>query len=309
MSKWLPHASAGLRVLAYGVALIAVFGPNMTWGIADSIWPGPCKIGGGVGASTGALVGRCLQALFSLCLLALLARTTGAASSPPRQASTVHPPATWSVALVAPIAAALTGAVSNLATVAPWCPAITGAGASPRYHVLLSVVSGFQEEIAFTGIALLLLLGSGWRAQCCAILISTVARWVMHLYYADHANALRWLLWTAVWSGGGLAVAFVIGHLATKADFDRSRFIVVYAALTAASHSLSNLCPLGFFYGAVLGTGYLLMGLKVLHWITRARFPTRDPFVAFAWLASFRNVRVPQSSEEEDDDSRVASPH
>ena len=250
------------RLMGYVLSLVVVFGGNIIGGVVDWIWLPPCRVGAGVGADTVALVARLIQALQSLCLAVffLPAARTG------RHGGRIgRIPAGWIVVAGACLAYALAGISSEklVALPDPWCTAITGAGAAPHYKVLLDLAAGPQEEIVFTGIALLLLAGCGWRPQCAAIAASVAARGSLHLYYADHRTVWAWMLWAAAWSGGGLLLAFTAARLATRVHIGPRFFAITYTTGVVVAHSLTDMTHLPLIaFSLVIGMASVAVGIS-----------------------------------------------
>ncbi|ORW24566.1 hypothetical protein AWC17_03215 [Mycobacterium nebraskense] len=158
---------------------------------------------------------------------------------------------------------------------AGWCREITSAGADPGYGLLLDIASGPQEEVTFTGVALLLLAGRGWAVQCSAVAISAAARGVLHLYYADHHTVWIWMAWAATWSGGGLLFAFLVDHSARATGMGHRRFTAVYTSGIVAAHSLMNMSWIVVYLAVVAGAFVAVLIDRLRHefWWLASGFP------------------------------------
>ncbi|OBK38557.1 hypothetical protein A5658_03290 [Mycobacterium sp. 1245111.1] len=260
------------RLAGYVASLVVVFGTDMVFGVIEWIWLPPCQVGAGVGAGAGSLVVRLIEAALGLCLAAIF---LPAAAPGPRGDRISRVPAGWFVAAGACLVHALAGAASeSFALPDPWCIAITGAGAAPSYKFLLDLMAGPQEEIVFTGVALLLLAGCGWRPQCAAIAASAMARGSLHLYYADHRTVWAWMLWAAVWSGGGLLLAFMAARIADQVNIGQRFFVIIYTAGIVVAHSLGDITHLRliapFF---VFGIAAVVVGIELWWQTLRQRSP------------------------------------
>jgi hypothetical protein len=139
---------------------------------------------------------------------------------------------------------------------------------------LLDLMAGPQEEIVFTGIALLLLAGCGWRLQCAAIAASAAARGSLHLYYADHRTVWAWMLWAAVWSGGGLLLAFIASRIADQVNIGRRFFAIIYTAGIVVAQSLCDMAHLPFLaFSLVAGIAAMVVGINASLQTLRQRIP------------------------------------
>lgn len=98
----------------------------------------------------------------------------------------------------------------------PWCHVATMQALPPGPAIIDSILAGFQEEFAFTGLAWALCARARMRTQLCALAINIVARLIPHLYYAQMDNVGRWALWVAIWSGGILVFGFAVMRIALR---------------------------------------------------------------------------------------------
>ena len=264
-----------VRLAGYVFSLVAVFGVDMIGGVLGWIWLPACRLGAGVGADTVSLVIRLVQASLSLCLAMLFLHAAGPG---PRRGRIGEVPAGWIVVVGASFAFALAGISSELVALPePWCKAITAAGAAPHYKVLLDLAAGPQEEIVFTGIALLLLSGTGWRMRCAAVATSAVARGLLHLYYADHRTVWAWMFWAGVWSGGGLLLAFAAARLAARVNIGPRYFAITYTTGIVVAHSLTDMTarPLVAPF-LVVGVAFVAVGIGAWWPIIRRRLDGAD---------------------------------
>lgn len=245
----------GVKVLAYTAGLFAVFGPAMVAGVIKWVWPLKCSDAPSAIASNGFdVVDRVLTAVIAGLVLAALLH----AREKPENEPVSRVPSGWSVAFLAATFVFFCNFASTsyrlVATVEPWCEGITGSALPSGVGTAVSVVSGFQEELAFTGFALALFLSSRRRTLAVVVAINVLCRFVLHLYYADHHSVWWWLGWVVIWSGGGLVAAVAVGRKALSRSMSATSLVSVYSIGAAVAHSAYNLSPgiFRFIAGPVL---------------------------------------------------------
>lgn len=273
----------GMKVLAYTAGLFAVFGPAMVAGVVKWIWPLKCSDAPSAIASNGFdVVDRVLTAVIAGLVLAALLHVR----AKPENEPVSRVPSGWSVAFLAATFVFFCNFASTtyrlVATVEPWCEGITGSALPSGVGTAVSVVSGFQEELALTGFALALFLSSRWHTVAIAVAINVLCRFVLHLYYADHHSVWWWLGWVVIWSGGGLVAAIAVGRKALNRSMPTTSLVAAYAIGTAAAHSAYNLSPAIFRFIA----GPVLLAVVVMLVGDGSR-----PWHALWWLAPAQEQR------------------
>ncbi|OMC51899.1 hypothetical protein A5742_17305 [Mycolicibacterium fortuitum] len=234
----------GLKILAYTGGLFAVFGPAMVGGVIKWVRLPDCADASNAIASGGLdVVDRLLTAVIAGLVLAALLH----ARVKQENESVFHVPSGWSVALLAVMFAFFCNFASLsyrlVASVEPWCEGITGSALPSGVGTAVSVVSGFQEEFAFTGFALALFLSSRWHTLGVVVAINMLCRFVLHMYYADHQSVWWWLGWVVIWSGGGLVAAIAVGRQALNRSMPTTSLVAAYSIGAAVAHSAYNLSP------------------------------------------------------------------
>lgn len=233
-----------VKVLAYTAGLFAVFGPAMVGGVIKWVRLPDCRDASNAIASGGFdVVDRVLTAVIAGLVLAALLHAREKQENEPVS----RVPSVWSVALLAAMLVFFCNFASTsyrlVASVKPWCEGITGSALPSGVGTAVSVVSGFQEELAFTGFALALFLSSRWRTVAVVVAINVLCRFVLHLYYADHHSVGWWLGWVVIWSGGGLVTAVAVGRQALNRGMPTTSLVAAYSISTAVAHSAYNLSP------------------------------------------------------------------
>lgn len=239
-SQWWPTA-------AYAYALVVVFGSAAVAGARNWIWLPTCD-------------GRLVQSLFVQQMVVVdrgFAAAIGAvivwaccrAAPPPARPAPARVPGVWSIATLAtfsfPLCFIAAEVYIHLVGAQHWCHQLTADALPPAIQFWTFVASGFEEELTFTGAALVLLLGARKPQLFAVLAVNIAARMSLHLYYADHRTVLLWLGWIVIWSGGGLMVAMAVGRYAMAHGLSRPRFAVIWAVSTACAHSLSNMFGMG----------------------------------------------------------------
>ncbi|WP_048895796.1 hypothetical protein [Mycolicibacterium conceptionense] len=284
----------GVKVLVYTAGLFAVFGPAMVAGVINWVWPLKCSDAPSAIASSGFdVVDRVLAAIIAGLVLAALLH--------PREKQGNEPgsrvPSGWSVAFLAAMFVFFCNFASTsyrlVASVEPWCEAITGSALPSGVGTAVAVVSGFQEELAFTGFALALFLSSRWRTLAVVVAINVLGRFVLHLYYADYHSVWWWLGWVVIWSGGGLVAAVAVGRKALSRSMPTTSLIAVYSIGTAVAHSAYNLSPAIFRFIA----GPVLLAVVMMFVGDGSR-----PWHALWWLAPAqqRRSKEPQIATQQE---------
>ncbi len=247
-------AGAGAKLLMYAAALCAVFGSKLTWSVVDWLWPAACKAPTVLAPALDPLDRILAAAIAALILSAILVATRI------NQCEVDRRPRAWSVALIAGLAFAFPFLLGQeylrRLGIEPWCDALTNDALPSPFRLANEVVSGFEEEIAFTGIPVALLAFSRWPALAAAVAVNVLARSILHLYYTEQATSLWWVGWVAIWSGAVLIVALLAGRQAISMGMPVDRFVVAYTVTAAATHSVSNLV-------GVAGNWLLACGLMV----------------------------------------------
>ncbi|ORX18551.1 hypothetical protein AWC31_14745 [Mycolicibacterium wolinskyi] len=272
----------GVKVLAYTGGLFAVFGPALVAGVINWVRRPDCVDAPNAIASGGFdVVDRVLVAVIAGLVLAALLHVREKQEN--EQVSRV--PSRSSVALLAAVllfGCNFAGTSYRLvASVEPWCQRITGSALPSGVGTAVDVVSGFQEELAFTGFALALFLSSRWRTVAVVVAINVLCRFVLHLYYADHHSVWWWLGWVVIWSGGGLVAAVAVGRQALSRGMPFTSLVAAYSIGTAIAHSAYNLSTaLGRFIAmpVLLAVVVMLVGdgsrpWHALWWLQRPTAP------------------------------------
>lgn len=247
-------AGAGAKLLMYAAALFAVYGAKLIWSVYDWVWPATCEAPTDLSPALG-LLDRILEAAIAALILAAIL-----VASRSNQCEVDRRPRAWSVALLAGLAFAFLFLISQRYLhhfeVKPWCHFITNDALPTASRIANQVVSGFEEELVFTGIPVALLAFSRWPAMAAAVAVNVLARTTLHLYYTQPATTLWWVGWVTIWSGAVLVVALLASRRAISMGMPVTRCVVAYAVTTAATHSLSNLVGEG-------GNWLLACGLMV----------------------------------------------
>jgi hypothetical protein len=244
----LNRCSDRARLAGYAASLLAVYG--FAPFIAVKMWISPAGCGAGSGGVTGSsfdLLTRVIDAGIAAALLTgitLWPRSAG-------QAEGHLAPRRWSVLVLALCVYSVASFLSSIflywVALTPRCTDMTSAALSNTNFVPIQLISGFQEELALTGVALALLSGVRSRVLAAAVLLNVVVRGAEHLYYADHHTVLLWLTWVAIWSGGSLMLGFWLGQRAQAHGMSAATFAAVYAVAAAIAHSSLNFGPLVLF--------------------------------------------------------------
>jgi hypothetical protein len=127
-------------------------------------------------------------------------------------------------------------------------------------QIAMSAVSGFEEELVFTGIPVALFALSRWPAMTAAVALNVLARSILHLYYTEHATTLWWVGWVGIWSGAALVIGLLVTRLAQSRGMPAARCVLSYALTTAAAHSLFNLVGFGVELLVVGGLTVVIIG-------------------------------------------------
>ncbi|BBX88144.1 hypothetical protein [Mycolicibacterium aubagnense] len=167
----------------------------------------------------------------------------------------------------------------------PWCHIATMQALPPGPAIMDSILAGFQEEFAFTGVAWALFARARMRTQLGALAINIVARLLPHLYYAQMDNVGRWALWIAIWSGGILVLGFVVMRIDLRKRASNTPIpAMVWAAMTGVvvAHSFWDLCGSEagrlFVVSAIdvaglaaIAVTIVVMLVRTLRWVVRRR--------------------------------------
>ncbi|GAA1083237.1 hypothetical protein [Tsukamurella spumae] len=241
-------------LLLYVAALVAVGAPSFVAMVRLVILDPACSTMGAF-STRGELVDRGLTVLLASLLFGAAATALygGAGTSGDRATSTVRRRLRRGVLLVGGAMFAYQTArfasyfIEAAADAIPgaWtsCVRATASGISDLpLTVGIDLVSGFEEEIAFTGIALLV-LGRAPRARSAAqfAVVGALLRAVMHFYYTVEApwwSFLSVIAWTLAWSGLTLLGCYLVLRL-TQAWTVPAVAAVTLGAATA--HSVMNL--------------------------------------------------------------------
>lgn len=241
-------------LLLYVAALVAVAAPSFVPMVRLLIMDPVCSTMGAF-STRGELVDRGLTVLLASLLFGAVATALygGAGTSGDRAPSTVRRRLRRGVLLVGGAMLAYQAArfashfVEAAADAIPgaWtsCVRATASGISDLpLTVGIDLVSGFEEEIAFTGIALLV-LGRAPRARSAAqfAVVGALLRAVMHFYYTVEApwwSFLSVIAWTLAWSALTLLGCYLVLRL-TQAWTVPAIAAVTLGAATA--HSVMNL--------------------------------------------------------------------
>jgi hypothetical protein len=236
------------RLAGYAASLLAAYGfaPFM----AVKMWMSQAGCGVGSGAVTGSsfdLLTRVIDAGIAAALLAAITLWPRSAE----QTKGHLAPRRWSVLVLAlcgySVARFLSSVFQYLAALTPRCINMTATALPIANFIPIELISGFQEELALTGIALALLSGVRSRVLVAAVLLNVIVRGAEHLYYADHHTVLLWLTWVAIWSGGSLMFGFWLGQRALAHGMSTAAFAGVYGVAAAIAHSGLNFGPFVLF--------------------------------------------------------------
>jgi hypothetical protein len=233
------------RLVGYAAGLLAVFG-YAPFTLAK-VWlsqPDCEAAGAGVTGPNSDLPIRVIEAVIAAALLAGIALWPR--SSARSDGSAV--PSRWSVLVLGGLGACGARILSTLfaycVTLTPRCIGTTAAALPIATFIPAMLISGFQEELALTGIAIAFVSGARPRAMVAAVVLNVGVRGAGHLYYADHRTTLLWLAWVVIWSGGSLAFGFWLGRRACAQGMSVATFAMVFAVATAIGHSSLNFGPL-----------------------------------------------------------------
>lgn len=238
-----PFAGPCAKLLMYAAALFAVFGSKLVWSVHDWLWLSDCET-----ATDLALVLNLVDRVFAAVIAALILSAILLASHIDR-CEIERRPSAWSVALLAGLAFAFLFVLSQeylrRLGIKAWCTALTNDALPSPFRLTNEVVSGFEEEIVFTGIPVALLAFSRWPAIAAAVAVNVLARTALHLYYTEQATTLWWAGWVTIWSGAALIIALLASRRAISMGMPVSLCVLAYTVTTAATHSLSNLIGVG----------------------------------------------------------------
>lgn len=275
------YAGSGAKLLMYTAALVAVFGSKLVWSLYDWVWPAACEVPTGLAPALDLLDRILAAAIAALILSAILVASRNNRCEVERR------PRAWSVALIAGLAFAFLFLLGQeylrRLGIEPWCDALTNDALPTPFRLANEMVSGFEEEIVFTGIPVALLAFSRWPALAAAVAVNVLARSTLHLYYTQPATTLWWVGWVAIWSGAALIVALLAGRQAISMGMPVARFVLAYTVTTAATHSLCNLVGPG-------GNWLLACGLMVAVVVCMTLPKRRN---ALWWLEGRNQVGVP----------------
>lgn len=240
----LDRCSDRARLAGYAASLLAAYG--FAPFVAVGMWISQADCAASSGAVTGSnfdLLSRVIDASIAAALLAAITLWP----RPAEQTEGHLGPRRWSVLVLTycaySVARFLTSVFQYSVALSPRCVNTTAAALSIANLAPIAFISGFQEELAFTGVALALLLGARLRVLLAAALLNVIVRGAEHLYYADHSTVLLWLTWVAIWSGGSLMFGFWLGQRALAHGMSTAAFAGVFAVAAAIAHSTLNFGP------------------------------------------------------------------
>ncbi|MGB8405901.1 MAG: hypothetical protein WCE30_17715 [Mycobacterium sp.] len=264
--SWLPLTS-------YSAGLFALFGDGGVGGINGWIWLPKCAPIADYTAAD--ITGWVLTASSSGLILWVWCTT---ARDHHRPAG--HPPVAISVAGTAALAAGVwwTAAtiLNHMTGAHRWCDALTDQVWSPLHQIAGWSLAGLNEELAFTGLGLAMLLRARRSVAAAGLIVNVFVRLSLHLYYANHQTVLLWLAWAACWSGIGLLCTLAIGRRALAHGMPLGRCVVTCTLGVAVTHSLYDLLPGPLFTSVAVVFG----GCAVVLWA----FPLGER--PFSWICS-----------------------
>lgn len=302
--SWLP-------LVSYFAGLFALFGDAVVGGINGWIWLPRCAPTADYTAAD--ITGWVLTASSSgLILWAwwITARD--------HQGHAGRPPATFSVAGTAALAAGVwwTAAIvlNHVTGAHRWCLALTDQVWSPLHQIVGWSLAGLNEELAFTGLGLAMLLRARRSVVAAGLMVNVFVRLALHLYYANHQSVLLWLAWVAVWSGIGLLCTLAIGRRALAHGMPLGRCVITCTLGVAVTHSLYDVLPgplFTLFAVVFAGCAVVLwtfpLGERPFSWMC-SRSPWRLAVDAFRYLANVTRRRPPADRAKTDAPDGTAVP-
>lgn len=257
-----PFAGTGAKLLMYAAALFAVFGSKLVWSLHDWVWRSNCETPADL-ARVVEPVDRILAAMIAaLILSAILVASRIDRCEVERQ------PRAWSVGLVSGWVFSLSFVIGQVYLthfeIRPWCTALTNSALPVPSQLANAAVSGFEEELVFTGIPVALFALSRWSAMASAVALNVLARSILHLYYTEQAATLWWVGWVGIWSGAALIIALLVTRLAQSRGMSAAGCVLAYALTTAATHSLFNLVGLGVKLLVICGLTTVIIGCRLV---------------------------------------------
>lgn len=246
------RGASGIAV--YVSAVLAVFGPVVYSGF-KTVLSGACSAGDQITSWPG--IGfRWLDAVTGILIFSAIAATTGLPRPLipgrfPRRAVWTAGLSLIGVGFGAYLAAnvisdAFQSAIVDVPGAWSACKEVTSEGLdNAALETSLALVSGVQEEVVFTGVALLLLgAAARWKTVVELALIGGLLRAVLHMHYTIDASwyaVAAVAVWAVLWSGGALLVAyFALRWFGTAG---RVAAIVLVTAGVVVSHSTRNMSP------------------------------------------------------------------
>lgn len=186
------------------------------------------------------------------------------------------------------------------------CTQATGSGiTNAAVGVNLAAVSGFQEEIVWTGVGLLLLgAAARWQTAVAIAVSGAVLRALPHMYYTTSAEWYSVAVvtaWTMIWSGGSLLATYWVLRRWKLAGNIIS--VTILTCGVAAAHSMWNfLSQYGGLRTELLQTHTsAVANLPLIVWFVLA------VVVFFSGLSIIAETASPANRKERDNDKRQDS--